>query len=174
MAETLTGPFGVNLELLADLIAASESFQTWTETADATEARTKVIFSVALAADASLPTAMIGNNPGTAMRRNSSGGGDGFDNWVRGSMFLYFIEAVPAEYLDENSGAITDPANATKHLTEIADNILSDMRALSGDGTGHLSMAEIELADDTSLSDRADGVGTPEAEIFFRIGVGNS
>lgn len=110
MSVTATGPLSVPLDLLADMIAASTTFQDWVDAGDAAEAAANVYLCADDPATMTRPFALIvcGNDFGLS----SIAGGSSYTFREYGSIGVIFEGIVPDDYTDSHSDAILWFANA--------------------------------------------------------------
>lgn len=135
---TPSGLFSLPLTRLQTLIAASDAFQTWTGTANATEAAARVhLIEAPLVGDNAVNFPCVTIWPGDAheLRRVAGGARNHFID--AGSVIAWFEAAITADYQN-------DPRNAHLEFMNNVGAVLEDLIALAGSDT-YLNVTEIGL-----------------------------
>jgi len=133
---TATGERGLFLSGVADIMAASDSFQTWVDAANADEAALSIYYG-RVKQDVSRPFACIDSGP-TTMRTEAGGPGAVYRNQPVAR--IAFESDVPTAYAAVESNAYID-------LLNTIDAIIADMFDLSGAAragqTSHIAIANL-------------------------------
>ena len=166
MAVSATGSTGKMVENLRTLVAASTTFQTWTESDDAAEALGS-IHCFGAAPSASRPFSLVSLGENERWQRAGIGVGDAWGPDPNpASLYLYFCGTVSATH----EGNFEDTVFTFLNFVE---GILEDIRGASG-AAGSLAIQAITRSRGPEIAKNEDNAnrGSQDIEVAYEVEVG--